>query len=198
MKSSQSDKSGSRYLFALSPALDIRPLPKTFHRPTNIFSYQIAMSLQRIAIVGNSGAGKTTLARSLGSRLGLVHIEMDGLFWQANWTPLSREAFRARVDQALSGTEKWVTDGNYLRATQEVVWSRADTLIWLDLPLYVVLLHLLRRTAFRVFTGQELWNGNTEHLWAHLRFWDWDNLFVHCVRAHFRHRRQFPILLASR
>ncbi|KAK5652697.1 hypothetical protein OQA88_10291 [Cercophora sp. LCS_1] len=155
------------------------------------------MSLQRIAIVGNSGAGKTTLGRSLGSRLGLDHVEMDALFWQANWTPLSREAMRARVDHVLSETEKWVTDGNYLRATQEVVWSRADTLIWLDLPLYVVLWRLLRRTAIRVFTRQELWNGNTEKFWTHLRFWEGDdNLFVHCARAHFRHRRQFPILLA--
>ena len=156
------------------------------------------MPLQRIAIVGNSGAGKTTLARSLGSRLGLVHIELDGLFWQANWTPLSREAMRAGVDQALSGTTKWVTDGNYLSAgTHEVVWSRADTLIWLDLPLYVVLLRLLRRTALRVFTRQELWNGNKENVWAHLRFWDWnENLFVHCVRTHFRRRRLFPAILA--
>jgi adenylate kinase family enzyme len=155
------------------------------------------MSLQRIAIIGNSGAGKTTLARSLGSQLGLVHIEMDGLFWQANWTPLSREAMRARVDQALFGTEKWVTDGNYFRATQEVVWSQADTIIWLDLPLHVVLLRLLWRTALRIFTRQELWNGNKEHFLTHLRFWEWDdNLFIHCVHAHFRHRRQFPALLA--
>jgi adenylate kinase family enzyme len=118
------------------------------------------VSVQRISVVGNSGSGKTTLARSLAGVLGLPHLELDAVFHQPGWQPLDRSIFRARVDE-FTLARGWVVDGNY-SAVRDIVWSRADTVIWLDLPRWRVMRQVVGRTLRRVATGAELWNGNRE------------------------------------
>ena len=127
--------------------------------------------MRRISVVGNSGSGKTTLAERLAGDLGLTHVELDGMFHQPDWTQLPEDEFRAqvaaRLDELPGG---WVTCGNY-RALQDVVWPRADTVVWLDLPRSKIMRQVVHRTLRRVVTREELWNGNREpfeNLWA----WD--------------------------
>ena len=43
--------------------------------------------MQRVAIIGTGGAGKSTLARRMGERLGIEVIHLDHLFWQPGWEP---------------------------------------------------------------------------------------------------------------
>src|SRR5262249_18611627 len=45
--------------------------------------------LARVVVIGTSGAGKTTFAGRLASRLGTAHIELDALHWGHDWTPRS-------------------------------------------------------------------------------------------------------------
>jgi GTPase SAR1 family protein len=156
------------------------------------------MSLQRIVIVGKPGAGKTTLAATLSSELNLKNVELDAINWQENWTALPKPEFRAQVDKQLSPTGHWVTDGNYTRSVCDIVWGRADTLVWLDYPLHVALWRLLKRTARRIWSGGELWNGNKETLQHHLDLRDPVNhLFVWCVRMHFNQRTNYPRILGE-
>ncbi|MEW5719873.1 MAG: AAA family ATPase, partial [Chloroflexota bacterium] len=70
---------------------------------------------KRVAVVGTTGSGKTTLARELAHRLGYPHVELDALHWEPNWGEAPRDVFRARVDAALRG-DCWVIDGNYGKA----------------------------------------------------------------------------------
>ena len=73
--------------------------------------------------------------------------------------------------------------------------ARADTVVWIDLPLHVWLPRLLRRT-FRRMRGQEiLWNDNKETL--RNAFWGRDSLFGYALRAHFDRRRRYPVELAA-
>lgn len=150
------------------------------------------MVFHRIAVVGVTGSGKTTLAQQLAGRLNLPHVELDALYWQANWTASPTDVFRARVAEALNG-ERWVVDGNY-REARDIVWRRADTLIWLDYPLPLVLWRLLRRTAKRVFRREILWNGNHETLRAHLGR---DSLFLWALKSYPKLRRQYPLVLRA-
>ena len=147
--------------------------------------------LRRIVVVGVTGSGKTTLARELSRRLGLPHVELDAFYWEPNWTPAPAETFRARVAEALQGGA-WVADGNYGIA-RDIVWARADTLVWLDYGLPVILWQLTRRMWRRVFSQEELWNGNRERLREH--FFSRDSLYLWAFRTYWRRRREYPVHL---
>ena len=116
--------------------------------------------IRRVSVVGSSGAGKSTFAAKLARRLGVPYIELDAINWGPNWTPLDPETLGARVREA-TAADRWVCDGNY-KALQPIILARADTLVWLDLPLRVCLARTLRRTARRVRSREELWAGNRE------------------------------------
>ena len=48
--------------------------------------------------------------------------------------------------------------------TIDLTWPRADTIVWLDLPLPIVLYRSVRRTVVRTVTKEVVCNGNTEKL----------------------------------
>ena len=125
--------------------------------------------VQRVSVVGNSGSGKSTLARELAASLGVPHLELDSVFHQPGWEPLAQDEFR-RLVTARAGEDGWVIDGNY-SAVRPIVWARADTVVWLDLPKWTVMRQVVWRTVRRAATRQELWNGNREPL---TNFLSWD------------------------
>ena len=139
--------------------------------------------MRRVSVVGNSGSGKSRLARALAARLGAPWVELDAIYHQPGWTELPVEDFRARVADAAAG-DSWVIDGNY-GAVRDVVWARADTVVWLDLPRPVVMWRVVRRTVRRAGGRQELWNGNREP-WSN--FWSLDPQRSILVWAWTQHR----------
>ncbi|WAB81078.1 AAA family ATPase [Microcella daejeonensis] len=112
----------------------------------------------RVVVAGVSGAGKTTLARAIGARTGIRHVEIDALHWGAGWTP--RPEFLDDV-RSFVATDSWITEWQYRRA-RDLVVARATVLIWLDLPFPLVLARVVRRTARRRRRREKLWNGNVE------------------------------------
>ena len=120
-------------------------------------------------MVGISGSGKTTAGRRLADSLHVPFIELDSIFHQADWQELAREDFRAEVAAAVAADE-WVIDGNY-SWVRDLVWQRADTVVWIDLPRAAVMRQVVTRTLRRALTRQELWNGNREPL-SNLYRWD--------------------------
>ena len=84
----------------------------------------------------------------------------------------------------------WVIDGNYEAKLGETVLAKADTIVWLDLPLWLKLRRIWKRTKHRIRDDVELWNGNRE-TWRNA-LWGWDSLFWWMVRGHFRHKREWP------
>jgi adenylate kinase family enzyme len=147
----------------------------------------------RIAVVGTSGSGKTTLAGQLAKRLGITHVELDALHWGPGWTPASDPIFRERTEQALSG-DAWTTDGNY-SAVRDIVWERADTVVWLNYTLPVIMGRVIRRTLWRSVTREELWNENHERLWEALI--SRDSIVLWALRTYRKRRKEYPVLFSQ-
>jgi adenylate kinase family enzyme len=146
-----------------------------------------------VSVIGNTGSGKTTFSRALAEKLGVPHIELDALHWKPGWVESDAEDFRERVAVALA-EDGWVCDGNYRGRLGSYVLEHADLVVWLDLPLRVVLVRIVRRTARRVRTREQLWGTNVE-TWRNFLFvpnplWWW------AFKMHFRWRRRLPELIA--
>ena len=147
---------------------------------------------RRVTVVGVTGSGKTTMAARLADYLHCQHIELDAIHWGPNWTPLPREPFREQVAQIVAG-ECWVTDGNY-SAVRDLVLARAETVVWLDYPLLVILWRLVRRTTGRVIFRTELWQGNRENWRSQLGR---DSLFLWALQTFRKRRKAYGTLAAD-
>lgn len=117
----------------------------------------------KIFVVGTSGSGKSTFARALSQKIGVVDIELDLLFWKANWTESEPEEFRAKITKAIADNKGWVMHGNYNKV-RDLTWGNTHTLIWLDYSKTVVMYRVLKRSLKRILTGEELWAGNKESI----------------------------------
>lgn len=149
--------------------------------------------LERIVVIGTSGAGKSTFARTLAARLDCPHIELDLLHWQSGWVERERPEFRTKVSQAIAAP-RWVVDGNYIHA-RDLIWNRATTIIWLNYSFPIIFWRALSRTVRRIARRETILNGNRETIWRSfccrygIPWW--------VVRTYGVRRRQFTALFAA-
>ncbi len=143
---------------------------------------------RRIVIVGDACSGKSSLAAGLSSGLGIEHVELDALYWKPGWVGADVEVFRERVETATRGAA-WVVTGNY-RTQVDISWPRAESVVWLDLPLRVTLPRILARSFRRWRTGELLWGTNREHLLRHLMLWDQQRSLLTWTLVHHRSLRR--------
>lgn len=106
-------------------------------------SSQLWSGVRRIMIVGQPGAGKSTLAARLGERTGLPVIHIDKIHWQAGWVERSK-AEKTRLCHEAEQQDRWVFEGGH-SATWPSRLARADMLVWLDLPVWLRLWRVFRR-----------------------------------------------------
>ena len=144
----------------------------------------------RIVIIGTSGAGKSTVAALAARKLGVPHIELDALRHGPNWTETPDDEFRRMVAQR-TAQDAWVVDGNY-EVVRDVVWPRANLVVWLDPPLPGVMAQVIWRSASRAITRRELWNGNREEFANWLRP---DHPIRWAYRTHHRRRAEYVALM---
>jgi adenylate kinase family enzyme len=157
----------------------------------------VEAGIHRVVVIGSGGAGKTTFAAALVTKLSVPHVELDALYWGPNWTgaggsPEGDAVFRERITAA-TASGAWVADGNYSIA-RDLLWPKAETIVWLDYPLSFVLYRLLWRTVRRMLTREVLWGTNRESF--RLLFLSRDSLLLYVLKTQGRRRRQFEALLA--
>ncbi len=99
--------------------------------------------MQRVLVIGSPGAGKSTLSLELARRTGLPLIHLDQHAWLPGWVELEREAWKEKVRELVAG-DRWIIDGNY-GGSLPFRLTRADTVIDLDLPMWLCLARLVRR-----------------------------------------------------
>jgi adenylate kinase family enzyme len=147
--------------------------------------------MRRVIVIGTSGSGKTWMARALAARLGVPHVELDALYWEPDWAEAPPERLRERV-LAATAAEGWVADGNYSKL-RDVLWPRADTIVWLDYSLPVVLWRVIARTLRRMLTREVLWNGNRESF--RTTFLSRNSILLWAWQTHPLNRRRYAEVL---
>ncbi len=118
--------------------------------------------------MGCGGSGKSHLARSLGTALGITPVHLDGLYYDADWKPLDKEKFAA-LQRDLVTAPRWVIDGNYA-SSLPIRLQAADTVIFLDLPGWACLWGIAQR-RFRHGGGQHQAIGVYDRItWDFVRY----------------------------
>src|SRR3954447_25175768 len=150
---------------------------------------------ERILILGRTGSGKTTLARALAGALEVPHVELDSLYFGPDFSTTPLPLLRERTSAAIAG-ERWVTDGNK-RAVRDLVWPRADTIVWLDYPLGLRLWRLAKRARGRasVLTADAAERGSRTALPGQLLAAAKGVLTA--LRSHAGQRREYPRMFAE-
>ncbi|MBH5333319.1 adenylate kinase [Streptomyces pactum] len=107
--------------------------------------------MQKIALFGPPATGKTTLARWLSEQLGHPHTNLDDILFTPDG-PLPLEEFRRQAGE-VTRHNRWIVEGNFSKLA-DVVWHRADVLVWLDFPLPVIVYRVVRR-SLRQLAGHD-------------------------------------------
>lgn len=101
--------------------------------------------MKRVMIVGGPGSGKSTLATRLGEVTGLPVYHMDQIHWCSGWVERAREE-KSRMTHEVHMKDEWIFEGGHSATYAERV-ARADTFIWLDVPVWLRIFRVLKRSA---------------------------------------------------
>ncbi len=100
--------------------------------------------MQRVMINGGPGSGKSTLARIMGARTGLPVYHMDHIHWLPGWVPRPADEKTPMVHDIIA-RDSWIFEGGHSTTYTDRA-SRADTFIWLDLPVSLRFMRVVWRT----------------------------------------------------
>ena len=142
----------------------------------------------RVVVIGTTGSGKSTVAERLAAQTGLRIVELDALYWGRDWQGVPVDLFRHRVERE-TRDGGWIVVGNYGQV-RDLVWPSADTLVWLDLPLSLVMWRLVRRTIRRAVTREELWGTGNRESFVNA-FFSRQSILLWALKTHRRNREKY-------
>ena len=99
--------------------------------------------MRRVMVIGAPGSGKSTLAIDLGARTGLPVFHMDHIHHLPGWAQRPH-ADKLRMAAEVEAREAWIFEGGF-SATYANRAERADTIVWLDLPVWLSLWRVTKR-----------------------------------------------------
>lgn len=116
--------------------------------------------MKKVAVFGNAGGGKSTLSKRLSEMTGLpLHI-LDKIQFQPGGIEVSQEDYQ-HIHQQILATDEWIVDGFGCMKTLWLRLNEADSLIFVDLPLYVHFWWVTKRLITGYFKPLESWHQDS-------------------------------------
>ena len=111
--------------------------------------------MRKVAVFGNAGGGKSTLARRLADMTGLPLYSVDNIQYTAAGEVPRDEYLKAHAQ--LLALDAWIIDGYGCRKTAWERFASADTLVYVDLPLATHFSWITKRLFKGMFKTPEGW-----------------------------------------
>ena len=128
--------------------------------------------MKKILVIGSGGSGKSTFSRRLGEKLGLPVVHLDQLYWRPGWVETPVEW--VEIVRRELARDTWVMDGNF-GGTRAMRMQAADTVIFLDLPRYLCMYRILKRTLiYRRGQRPDMATGCEERFDLEFIMWVWN------------------------
>lgn len=112
--------------------------------------------MKRVAVFGNTGAGKSTLARRLAELTHIPLYPLDLIQFRVGGAKVPHDEYLKAHAQLLQ-REAWIIDGYGCRASAWERFALADTLVYIDLPLVTHALWVTKRLFQGLFVTPEGW-----------------------------------------
>lgn len=112
--------------------------------------------MKKVAVFGNAGAGKSTLAKALARTTGLPYHSVDQMKFLPGGIEQDHETYLA-AHAALLETPSWIIDGFGCVPSAWQRFAAADTLIFVDLPFQVMAWRIFKRFVKGHFKTPEGW-----------------------------------------
>jgi adenylate kinase family enzyme len=92
--------------------------------------------MKKVAVFGNAGGGKSTLSNKLSEIIGSPLHVLDKIQYRSRGVVVPTEEYK-RIHAQILATDRWIIDGF---GCMDTIWLRldaADSLVFVDLPLYL-------------------------------------------------------------
>ena len=124
--------------------------------------------MKKVAVFGNAGAGKSTLARRLAELTGLPLYPLDTIQFRAGrYRPEEKDGGKVpneeylKIHANLLKQDRWIIDGYDTVASAWERFDAADTLVYIDLPLLTHYRWITKRLVKGLFRNPEGWPENS-------------------------------------
>ncbi|HAX72238.1 MAG TPA: DNA topology modulation protein FlaR [Firmicutes bacterium] len=125
----------------------------------------------KIAILGHSGSGKSTMAKTLGNLYHVPVLHLDTVKFLPGWVEREDDEARDIVAEFLNH-DQWVIDGNYTTYYQAERLEAADQIILFDFPRHICFYRGLKRYfKHRKQTRPDMAAGCLEKFDAEFAWW---------------------------
>ena len=104
------------------------------------------------------------MGQNLSKELNIHHQDLDEMHWLPGWKSQPKEVLGQMIQDEIISLPEWIVTGNYTTAGRDSIWKDAQTIIWLDYRLPMILKRYVQRTYRRIRDKEEVCNGNVETL----------------------------------
>ena len=112
--------------------------------------------MKKVAVFGNAGGGKSTLAKKLAELTHIPLYPLDMIQYRAGGGKVAHDEY-LKAHAELLQRDAWIIDGYGCRKSSWERFAYADTLIYVDLPLFTHFLRVTKRLLKGLYATPEGW-----------------------------------------